>query len=166
MSKVLLLNATYQPLKLVSLQRAVGLMLGGKVETVEGIARVLKTPTSTFTVPSVIRLRHYVNVPHRTLRWSKWRVLQRDNYTCGYCGRYDLPRSEYTVDHIIPTSRGGKKVSWGNTICACFSCNQRKGDQTPTEAGMKLLFEPKTPRTNYLVASGNTPVEWKKYLEV
>ena len=162
---VLLLNVGYQPLRTISIRKAVDLMLGEKVDTVEGVAARLRTPSTVFEIPSVIRLKHYVNVPHRKLSWTKYRVLKRDNYTCIYCGVDSLPTSKYTVDHIIPQSRGGKNT-WGNTACACFGCNQRKADRTPNEAGMKMLWEPKTPRTDYLVASGNIPVEWKKYLRV
>jgi 5-methylcytosine-specific restriction endonuclease McrA len=75
-----------------------------------------------------------------------------------------LERSNFTVDHIMPSSRGGKN-SWGNTVCACPVCNHRKGNRTPHEANLKLLWEPKTPRVSYLVASGDIPAAWKVYLE-
>jgi 5-methylcytosine-specific restriction endonuclease McrA len=92
---------------------------------------------------------------------------------CGYCGRRPgdlqrgrrLSRRDYTIDHILPVSRGGKNT-WGNTICACAACNQRKADRLPHEANMKLLWEPKRPRANYVVVSGEVPTAWKAYLEV
>jgi 5-methylcytosine-specific restriction endonuclease McrA len=76
-----------------------------------------------------------------------------------------LGKNDFTVDHLIPRSRGGKNT-WGNTACACPLCNNRKGDRTPHEAGMVLRWEPKIPRVGYLVASGDVPAAWKVYLEV
>jgi 5-methylcytosine-specific restriction endonuclease McrA len=73
-------------------------------------------------------------------------------------------KADFTLDHIRPRSRGGRNT-WGNTACACAPCNHRKGNRMPHEAGMKMLFEPKTPRTNTLVIKGPVTGEWKKYLE-
>lgn len=100
-------------------------------------------------------------------------LFARDGYTCAYCGRSarrpvgrggELTMAELTVDHVIPRSRGGKS-SWLNTVCACQRCNLRKGNRLPHEAGMPLRIEPKMPRTNYLVLSGNVPASWKVWLE-
>jgi 5-methylcytosine-specific restriction endonuclease McrA len=76
-----------------------------------------------------------------------------------------LTGRDFTIDHILPVSRGGKNT-WGNTICACPACNQRKGNRLPNEASMKLLWEPKTPRASYLVVQGDIPAAWKLYLEM
>jgi len=121
----------------------------------------------------VLALKRYINVPQRGARWSKRGVLLRDLWTCAYCGLQaddfrggrSAKRNYFTVDHIIPRARGGPNT-WGNTVCACQECNRRKANRTPHEAGMKLLWEPKTPRTNYLIARGNIPASWKVYLEV
>lgn len=170
---VLLLNASYEPLRVVSVRRAVGLLLRGVAEGVDGIAARLHTPSTVFEVPSVLRLRYYVNVPRRGATWSRRGVLARDGYTCVYCGAQAgdqrrgrrLIRADFSVDHLIPRSRGGANT-WGNTACACHLCNHRKADRTPHEAGMRLRWEPKTPRANYLVASGDVPAEWRVYLPV
>ncbi len=170
---VLLLNATYEPLRVIPVQRAVSLLLRGVAEGVEGVAARLRTPSTVFEVPSVLRLRYYVNVPRRGAVWSRRGVLVRDKYTCIYCGirlgeRHHgrvLTRADFTVDHLIPRSRGSGNT-WGNTACACRWCNHRKADRTPHEAGMRLLWEPKTPRVNYLVVSGEVPAEWRVYLRV
>lgn len=171
--QVLLLNATYEPLTVLSRQRAISLWLRGRVDAateeivaIQGVSHGLKLPT-------VLRLRRYVNVPRRGARWHRVGVLQRDGYRCIYCGirpgeRQDgraLVSRDFTVDHLWPKSRGGKNT-WGNTACACAKCNGRKQDRTPHEAGMKLLWEPKTPRVNYLIASGDLPEAWKVYLEL
>jgi len=170
---VLLLNASYTPIRIVSIRRAVNLLIGGVAEAVEGVAARLRTPSTIFIVPSVIRLRYYVNVPKRNAKWSKSGVLRRDNYSCIYCGVVlgetvsgrKLVRDDFTLDHLIPVSQGGKST-WSNTACACDKCNRRKGNRTPAQAGLRLLWEPKLPRTNYLVASGSIPTEWRIYLEV
>jgi len=170
---VLLLNASYEPLRVISVRRAVGLLMRGVVEGVQGVAARLRTPSTVFTVPSVLRLRYYVNVPRRKAVWSRRGVMRRDDYTCIYCGARvgqrdrgrALTRSDFTVDHLIPSSRGGTNT-WGNTACACRRCNHRKADRTPHEAGMRLRWEPKTPRVNYVIASGDMPSEWKVYLRV
>jgi len=170
---VLLLNVTYEPLRVISTRRAVSLLMRGVAEGVEGVVARLRTPSTVFEVPSVLRLRYYVNVPRRGATWSRRSVLARDGYTCVYCGvragqRHHgriLTRADFGVDHLIPRSRGGGGT-WGNTACACRWCNGRKGNRTPHEAGMHLRWEPKTPRVNYLVASGEMPAEWKVYLRV
>jgi 5-methylcytosine-specific restriction endonuclease McrA len=175
MTNVLLLNASYEPLRIISVRRAVGLLMRGVAEGVAaaGVAARLRTPSTVFTVPSVLRLRYYVSVPQRGATWSRRGVLKRDGYTCIYCGAgvgerrngRAIARADFTVEHLIPRSRGGRST-WGNTACACRWCNHRKADRTPHEAGMRLRWEPKTPRVNYVVASGDVPDEWRIYLRV
>jgi 5-methylcytosine-specific restriction endonuclease McrA len=170
---VLLLNATYEPMRVIPVRRAVGLLMRDVAEGVEGVAARLRTPSTVFVVPSVLRLRYYVYVPQRGAVWSRRGVLGRDGHTCVYCGaavgerRHGrvLTRADFTVDHLIPRSRGGGNT-WGNTACACRWCNGRKGNRMPHEAGMRLRWEPKTPRVSYLVVSGDVPAEWRVYLRV
>jgi 5-methylcytosine-specific restriction endonuclease McrA len=172
MARVLLLNAGYEPLAVITHRRALSLLMKDAVEAacdeqvpVQGVSRV-------FYAPKVIRLRRYVRVPHRHARWSRRTVLQRDTFTCGYCGRkpgdtrggQPLNRADMTVDHILPVSRGGKNT-WSNTVCACKDCNQRKGNRMPHEAGMRLRWEPKAPRVDYWIVSGDVPTAWKIYLK-
>lgn len=173
MADVLLLNASYEPLAVITRRRAVSLLLKERVEAVSAELVKIQGATDSFAIPTVIRLRRYINVPRRGMHWSKRAVLQRDKYTCAYCGvrpgdqqrGQTLFHRSFTIDHIIPRSRGGRNT-WGNTVCACPVCNQKKGNRTPHEANMKLRWEPKTPRVNYLVASGEMPATWKIYLEV
>jgi len=172
-TNVLLLNASYEPLDIIPLRRAVSLMLRGRVEAACEESVVMRSAQLTWRVPTVIRLRYYVNVPRRGVTWSRDAVLRRDHYTCAYCGAKIgdrrrgrvLAKHSFTVDHILPVSRGGKNT-WGNTICSCAPCNQRKADRLPNEAHMQLLWEPKTPRARYVVASGEVPANWKAYLEI
>lgn len=177
MDRVLLLNGDYRPLAQVTIPRAVNLIIAEKVDSVEGIARILRTPSREFEVPSVIRLKRFINVPMRDKKWSRRGVLERDNYTCIYCSvrsgdlrptKHNKERrwrvKDFTIDHITPVVRGGKST-WPNTACACYTCNHRKSDRPYYECGMYLQWEPKTPRTNYWVFSGNFPIEWKKYIK-
>lgn len=173
--RVLLLNgSTWEPLSVVTAPRAINLVFAGKAIVVEESGNFVRTVRDQFSVPSVIALRTYINVPRRRAHWSRKGVLIRDNYTCIYCniepgmiqrGKV-LARSDLTIDHILPKSRKGKD-NWTNTASACASCNHKKGNRLPHEAGMKLLWEPKTPRTSYLViALGTGPKVWKRYIEV
>jgi len=174
-NRVLLLNGSnWEPLAVISVPRAINLLLAGKAVVIEQSGHFLQTIREQFPVPSVIALRTYINVPRRQAHWSRKGVLVRDNYTCIYCGVQPgsllkgkpLSRHDFTVDHIFPKSRGGKDV-WTNTACACYNCNHRKGDKLPNEIGMKLKWEPKTPRTSYLViAIGTGPDAWKRYIEI
>ncbi len=172
--RVLLLNgSTWEPLSVISVPRAINLLLAGKAIVVEKTGDFLRTVRTQFDVPSVIALKTYINVPRRKAAWSRKGVLVRDNYTCIYCGIRPnqiqkgkmLTRKDLTIDHIIPRSKGGKDT-WSNTACACARCNHRKGNRLHHEAGMKLRWEPKMPRTSYLViALGTGPEVWKRYVE-
>ncbi|MYE26463.1 MAG: HNH endonuclease, partial [Chloroflexi bacterium] len=136
-NRVLLLNgSTWEPLSVITVQRAINLVLGGKAIAVEMTGQYLHTVRAKFEVPSVIALRSYVNVPRRKSHWSRKGVLVRDNYTCIYCGIMlgalvkgkVLSKRDFTIDHIIPRCQGGKDT-WSNTACACAKCNHRKGNR-------------------------------------
>ena len=172
--RVLLLNGqSWEPLSIISIPRAINLILAEKAVVVEQSGEFVRTIRDRYPIPSVIALRSYINVPRRQAHWSRRGVLVRDSFTCIYCHAVPgtavkgkvLAKSDFTVDHIIPRSRGGKDT-WTNTACACYQCNHRKGDRLAHEAGMKLAWEPKTPRTSYLViAIGNGHDAWKRYIE-
>ena len=115
--RVLLLNgSTWEPLSVISVPRAINLVLADKAVVVEQSGQFLRTINSRFPVPSVIALRTFINVPRRRAHWSRKGVLVRDNFTCIYCGARPgtiqkgkvLAKSDLTVDHIIPRSRNGK----------------------------------------------------------
>jgi 5-methylcytosine-specific restriction endonuclease McrA len=173
MAAVLLLNASYEPLAVIPVKRAMSLLLRDRVDAATEERLTIHGVSDNLTLPTVVRLRRYVRVPRRGVRWSRRGVMQRDGYQCIYCGiRVGgqqqgrlLTKSDFTIDHLVPRSRGGGN-GWSNTACACATCNQRKGNRMPHEAGMNLLWEPKTPRVDYLVASGSVPTAWKLYLEI
>ncbi len=165
-SSVLLLNASYEPLRVVSIRKAMILLLKEKAEVVEAADAVLHSGSMTFPRPLVIRLVYYVHVPHGLhLPLTRRMVLARDAYTCQYCGKH-FPKEELTMDHVVPKSRGGK-TEWTNVVTACKKCNQRKGNRTPKEAGMKLLRKPFEPRYVALVLlKESSPHQvWEKYLK-
>jgi 5-methylcytosine-specific restriction endonuclease McrA len=136
---VLVINADLGPLHRVSLRHAVRMLVRRVAEIHEAQPDRL---IGIYPVPTVVRLVRYVVTKWRYTAgpaWSRSGVLARDTRRCGYC---DGPAT--TVDHIVPRSRGSRNT-WANTIAACDGCNQRKGDRTPAEAGMRLRFEPATP---------------------
>lgn len=173
--QVLLLNgSTWEPLEIIGVPRAINLLLAGKAVMIEETGEVLRSVREKFAVPSVIALRRYVNVPRRHAPWSRKNVLLRDGFICIYCGispggiqnNQVLSKNDMTIDHILPKSKGGKD-SWTNTACACPRCNHRKGDRLPHEAGMKMRWEPRRPRTSYLVVEfGNEYETWKRYIDL
>jgi 5-methylcytosine-specific restriction endonuclease McrA len=163
---VLVLNASYEPLHVVSVRRAVVLLLSEKAQLVEAAEATLRSERLTLPLPLVIRLVTYVRIPrHWRLPVSRRGVLARDSYTCQYCGSQP-GRAQLTVDHVVPRSQGGEK-SWENLVAACGPCNRRKGGRRPEEAGMRLLAHPAAPRYVVLafVESGARHDIWQKYLE-
>ena len=162
---VLVLNATYEPLNIVPVQRAIVLLLKEKAEIVEAAKTKLRAEHFAIAWPLVIRLVAFVPVPRRLpLPLTRRTVMARDLFTCQYCGgqpgKHDL-----TIDHVIPRSRGGA-TNWENVVTACAPCNRRKGDRLPEEAKMMLQSKPTRPRFIAIVLLGeaNAHAVWQKYL--
>ena len=142
-NSTLLLNASYEPLKIISWERAVTLFFLGKVEVIEQYERNIRSVSLVLKVPAVVRLLKYVRLGKRKAPLNKANLLSRDNYSCQYCSK-KLNRIDATVDHIIPRSKGGS-TSWTNVVIACESCNRKKGNKTPKEASMNLQSKPYIP---------------------
>ncbi len=140
-SRVLLLNATFEPLAVVTAKRAVVLMLSGKAECVEvTLGGAFHSENLTLPAPSVMRLSRYVRVPYRrAVPMTRAGVLRRDGRRCAYCAK----RAD-TIDHVLPRSRGGGHT-WDNCVAACKSCNSRKADRLLDELGWTLGFVPRPP---------------------
>lgn len=165
MGQVLVLNATYEPLSVVSVKRAVVLLLKEKAELIEAAQAKLRSKNFSLPRPLVIRLVYYVKIPRRiSLPVTRKTIFARDNYTCQYCNTLP-PKQLLTVDHVLPRSRGGK-TTWENVVTACQTCNGRKGNRTPVEAGMKLMSEPRRPRYIAIAALANFEARqvWTKYM--
>ncbi|WP_217914474.1 HNH endonuclease [Miltoncostaea marina] len=160
--QVLVLNATYEPINVCSLQRAVVLVLKNKAEVLEKAARSIRSAAATHVHPLVIRLVYFVRVPrHESRRISRRAVFARDGYECQYCG----VGTHLTLDHVIPRSRGGRS-SWENVVTSCAPCNLRKGNRLPAEIGMHPRTKPRPPRPDVFisVAAPRQPNAWLPYL--
>ncbi len=143
--RVLVLNASYEPLQLISVRRAVVLLLQEKAELVEAAAAQLRARALSLTVPLVIRLLRYIRLPRRLkLPCSRRSVFARDREVCQYCGTQP-GRAQLTMDHVVPRSQGGT-TCWENVVTACRDCNHRKGGRTPEQASMLLLTTPRQPQ--------------------
>ena len=145
MEQTLLLNATYEPLKVVDWRKAVTLWCQGKVEVISVHDREVRSVSISFKLPSVIRLLRYIRIKRRIdyVPFSRANIYARDRHHCQYCG-HQAPTSELTFDHVIPVAHGGRK-DWENIVTCCVSCNRRKGGRTPEEAGMRLTARPADP---------------------
>jgi 5-methylcytosine-specific restriction endonuclease McrA len=158
----LVLNATYEPLCVVTLRRAVVLVLAEKAIIVEQSDAVMRSATTEIPVPSVVRLSRYVRVPYRReVPMTRRAVLDRDGHRCVYCGT----RAD-TIDHVRPRSRGGQHV-WTNVVAACARCNHRKGDRLLGELGWHLALAPAQPPATVAVVMGwaKRQPSWQRYLD-
>ena len=162
MSRALVLNATYEPLCVVSERRAVVLVLGEKADIIHETDTLLHSEQLTIAVPSVVRLRYFVRVPfRRRAPLTRRAVFLRDGHRCQYCSR-----PAESIDHVVPRSRGGAH-SWGNVVAACRRCNSQKRDRLLDETTMRLRAEPREPdRLSWVrvAASSRVPEHWEPYL--
>lgn len=159
----MVLNQSYEPLSVCNLRKAVVLIYLGKAESVIADDRkVLHSVSKAFPWPSIIRISRFVKVPYKKVVLTRKNILRRDGFKCAYCGRSDLP---LTIDHVIPKARGGDET-WENLITACTVCNNKKGDRTPDEARMKLLYQPFKPSHIMFIKNvvGRLDERWKPYL--
>ena len=150
----LALNASFEPLTMVPVKRALRLVIDGKAEIVEADqGRVVRSERLTMPRPAVIRLTRFIHVPRRFRRQvTNTFLFARDRYRCQYCGRAAIelrPREALTRDHLVPLSRGGTN-HWSNVVTACSTCNARKGNQLPEEIGMHPLSHPVEPHFVHL----------------
>ncbi len=165
MQSVLLLNSSYEPLKVISWQRAVTMFFSGKIEVLEEYDHHIRSVSLVIRAPAVVRLLQFIKIGRRSPPLCRTNVLARDNFQCQYCLR-ELSSREATLDHVVPRSQGGK-TSWDNIVCCCSSCNRRKGGRTPLEAKMKLLRKPKKPDWLPVLTirlHGQIPISWHTFL--
>jgi len=161
MSRALVLNATYEPIGVVSSRRAVILVLDDKVDVLADTGRRIGSASFSVAVPSVVRLRYFVKVPYKRIApLSRRAVFARDQGRCQYCGK-----GAESIDHVIPRSKGGGHV-WDNVVACCRRCNTYKGDRLLENCSLKLATTPTAP-TQYVwvkVAAGTVPPAWTPYL--
>jgi 5-methylcytosine-specific restriction endonuclease McrA len=166
MELTLLLNVTYEPLRIISWQKAITLLTLGKVEVIEEYDREIHSISFSIQLPSVVRLLYLVKRCQQEVKFSRRNIYARDNGRCQYCGTHLQPK-EITYDHVIPKSHGGN-TTWENVVTACITCNSKKANRTPKQARMKLRKTPKKPHwQNFLrltIGVKQTPDSWRDYL--
>lgn len=164
-ARVLVLNQNYEPLNVCHAHRAFVLVICGKAEVIEFNGHELRTSSTTYRCPSVIRLLYLIKRAHPVAKLTRKEIFMRDNYTCQYCG---VRTHDLTLDHVIPRHRGGQH-RWENLVSACRSCNHRKGGKLPEEARMHLRTRPARPRVSryYWVfqhLQGSHDPNWLKFI--
>ncbi|HJL20524.1 MAG TPA: HNH endonuclease [Sandaracinaceae bacterium LLY-WYZ-13_1] len=165
--ETLVLTNGYFPHRIVTWQKAVTMSYVGKVEVVETYEEIVRSVSLAMEMPAVVRLTRPVRHRPPRVRFSRVNVLTRDGFRCQYCGE-TLPARELTYDHVVPRSKGGR-TSWTNIVTACRPCNHRKGNRTPTEAGMTLRQPPVRPKslpfpTGQLRLGQPVPDPWKTWV--
>jgi 5-methylcytosine-specific restriction endonuclease McrA len=162
--RVLVLNASYEPINVCTVRRAAVLLLKNRAEVLEKAEWALHAESLTLPRPVVIRLLAYVHVPRDVHRRKITRraVFARDRWTCQYCGH---ERGNLTVDHVVPRSKGGEST-WDNIVTCCAPCNRRKGDRMPQQVNMVPARKPKAPNPTVFihVATPSIPAAWEQYL--
>jgi len=169
MEHCLVLNASYEPLNVISWKRALTLLFQGKVEVLAEYDREIHSVSLTIKMPSVLRLLKYVKQRRRPqhIKFCRENIYARDNCTCQYCGkRYHT--DQLTFDHVIPVVKSGDRT-WENIVTCCIHCNHRKGGRTPTEAGMRLIRPPREPgwvpsMLHVTVGFKMPPHSWRDFL--
>jgi len=156
------LNQNYEPLTICNVRRAIILTFLGKAEIVtkrDGLK--VRSVRKSFDCPSIVRLGYFVRVPYKRIILSHKNILKRDNHRCQYCGSV----TSLTIDHVIPKSHGGEDT-WENLVTACVKCNNRKGDKTLEDSGLKLRHMPKKPSyiTFMKSSAGSVGEDWKPFL--
>ncbi|MEZ5169863.1 MAG: HNH endonuclease [Acidimicrobiia bacterium] len=161
MGRALLLNATFEPLCVLTARRAVVLVLKDKAEIIHRNGAEFRAETMTIPAPAVVRLHTYVHVPHSNrVPLSRRAVFARDGHRCQYCDR-----AAENIDHVVPRSRGGGH-SWDNVVASCRRCNSAKRDRYLHETNLSLRRAPVAPRARVWIAAvaGSLDPTWEPYL--
>ena len=164
----LLLASDMRPHRIVAWRVAICKLVEGEIEVLESHDATVSSPSTTFYIPSVARIKTYVPQHKKGVKFSWENVLSRDGYRCNYCG-HRFPRRQLNKDHVIPRCQGGETV-WQNVTTACVPCNSKKGGRTPEQAKMRLLKKPERPQRLPLQIPeislrGGIPEVWSYYLQ-
>jgi 5-methylcytosine-specific restriction endonuclease McrA len=166
MEQVLLLNATFEPLKVIDWKRAIRLLTLEKVEVLEEYDREIHSVTFAVKLPAVLRLLRYIRYRKKDIKFSRANIYARDNFHCQYCG-HGFESQDLTFDHVIPKRYGGK-TEWSNIVTSCYRCNRAKGGKGLREAGLKLRKKPVKPDwvpfLMITIRARNVPGSWRDYL--
>ena len=160
--ETLLLNASHEPLRVISVKRAIVMVMNERAEVLEESEFAYHSERQKMQIPIVIRLRKFVKIPFMAnIKLTKSSLIKRDHGLCGYCRE-----PGENIDHIKPRPSQGGKHTWQNVVWSCKKCNSYKANRTPQEAGMTLKVKPYTPKDRVFLILGITaPVpEWEPYL--
>jgi 5-methylcytosine-specific restriction endonuclease McrA len=168
MEQTLVLNASYEPLRIVSWRKAITLLFQDKVEVIAVYDREIRGVTVRLKLPAVLRLLRHVRVRRAftEVPFSRANVYARDEYRCQYCGEQHPP-AQLTFDHVLPVAHGGHK-GWDNIVTCCIRCNRKKGDRTPEQAGLRLIRSPRRPllppALTITLGTARAPESWRDFL--
>ena len=163
--KILVLNSDYTAIAVTNTKGVMNLLFNDRIEIVElKPNKYIYTVNDRVQIPSIVRLKNWVNINKVKVPLNKRNVFIRDNYTCAYCSS----KEDLTLDHIVPKSRGGED-SWENLVTCCMSCNNKKGDYLLNET--KLQLKIKANRPSYLkwfslIGKRTSEEGWDKYLMI
>ena len=167
-ARTLLLTAWYFPLKVLRWEDAIKMKYEGTVDVVVEYADTVSSPSLTWFVPAVVRLKKKTAASKRAVKFSRINVYTRDGFMCQYCGKR-FPIRALSYDHVVPRSAGGRTI-WENIVTACRTCNALKDDKTCDEAGMFPLRAPRRPEvlplTGPILDPEEVPEEWRPFLPV
>jgi 5-methylcytosine-specific restriction endonuclease McrA len=164
--RTLVLSQGYEPIKVISWQRAIALLSLGKIEVIEEYEHNVKSVSLVIKIPAVVRLLRAFRRHKQKVKFSRVNIFARDKYSCQYCGKKGKI-NELTYDHVVPRSQGGK-TEWTNIATCCYDCNAEKRDRTPAQAGMRLRNEPAQPTwipaMTITVSTTSAPDAWRDYV--
>jgi 5-methylcytosine-specific restriction endonuclease McrA len=164
--RTLLLSQGYEPIKVISWQRAITLLTLGKVEVIEEYNDEIRAVSLVIKIPAVVRLLRAFRRHAKPVKFSRINIYARDGYKCQYCGT-KCAISELTYDHVVPRAKGGR-TTWENIVTCCYACNYQKGNRTPAEAKMSLRSTPARPEwvpaVTIRVSTRSVPDAWRDYV--
>ncbi len=165
-ARTLLLTPWYFPIKVLNWEDAVKMRYEGTVDVVAEYDTEIRSPSVTWKMPAVVRLRRMPRSTQRGAKFSRQNVYQRDQHTCQYCGQRK-PLRQLSYDHVVPRAAGGR-TEWRNVVTSCRDCNARKGSMGCDECGMFPINAPVQPRSLPLVSPlidpETAPLEWLAFV--
>ncbi len=165
-TQTLMLSQGYEPIRIVSWQRAITMLSLGKVEVIEEYNQDVRSTSIVIKMPAVVRLLGAFKRHKKPIKFSRINIYGRDKYRCQYCAK-KISMGSGTYDHIVPRSQGGK-TSWTNIVTCCEPCNSKKGGRTPKQAGMQLRSKPIQPKwvpiMAFHVSNTSAPDAWRDYI--
>ena len=161
MMRTLLLDVNYFPVKIISWQKAITLLVTNRAEMIDEYSdKIIRSVSLSLKLPKILRLYQTHKLSY-SVRFTRLNVFHRDNFQCQYCS-IRLPACELTFDHVVPVSKEGE-TTWENVVTCCKPCNTKKGPKTLQESRMKLLKTPRKPSWSIelcLRLKEDDPLEW------